>query len=136
MELGHLDVCVVGGGPAGSVTALRLAQLGHRVGIVERASFPRSHVGESLTSGVWTLFDVLGIRKSFLTEDYIQSDETLVRWDKLETERIVGVENSAGLMVNRGKFDMLLLKAAETAGTCRVPSLPQRRTTGGIPNSV
>jgi 2-polyprenyl-6-methoxyphenol hydroxylase-like FAD-dependent oxidoreductase len=65
MEQGHLDVCVVGGGPAGSVTALRLAQLGHRVGIVERASFPRSRVGESLTSGVWILFDVLGMRESF-----------------------------------------------------------------------
>jgi 2-polyprenyl-6-methoxyphenol hydroxylase-like FAD-dependent oxidoreductase len=116
MEQGHLDACVVGGGPAGAVAALRLAQLGHRVGLVERASFPRSHVGESLTSRVWTLLDVLGLRESFLKEDFLRSEEILVRWDNLETERLLAVENAAGLTVNRGKFDMLLLKAAETAG--------------------
>ncbi len=116
MEQAHLDACVVGGGPAGSVAALRLAQLGHRVGLVERAPFPRFHVGESLTSGVWIVFDVLGLRESFLKEDTLYSEETLVRWDRLETERLVEMDNTAGVLVNRGKFDMLLLRAAETAG--------------------
>ena len=35
------DVLVIGGGPAGSATALRLARSGHRVTLIDRAIFPR-----------------------------------------------------------------------------------------------
>lgn len=35
------DVLVIGGGPAGSATALRLARSGHRVTVIDRAAFPR-----------------------------------------------------------------------------------------------
>src|ERR1700681_230367 len=38
------DVCVIGGGPAGSTTAHRLASLGHEVCLIERHSFPRHHI--------------------------------------------------------------------------------------------
>ena len=35
----EVDVCVIGGGPAGSTIGRRLTQLGHRVCIVEKARF-------------------------------------------------------------------------------------------------
>lgn len=35
------DVLVIGAGPAGSATALRLARSGHRVTVIDRATFPR-----------------------------------------------------------------------------------------------
>jgi len=37
-----VDVAVVGGGPAGSATALRLAQMGFEVALFDRSVFPRS----------------------------------------------------------------------------------------------
>src|SRR5271156_5815670 len=37
----RVDVAVVGSGPAGSVTALVLARGGARVGLVDKAAFPR-----------------------------------------------------------------------------------------------
>jgi flavin-dependent dehydrogenase len=40
---------IVGGGPAGSVLGAYLAQAGTSVLIVEKAAFPRYHIGESLT---------------------------------------------------------------------------------------
>jgi geranylgeranyl reductase family protein len=41
MQMQRFDVLVVGGGPAGSTTAFRLAEAGARVLLVDRATFPR-----------------------------------------------------------------------------------------------
>jgi flavin-dependent dehydrogenase len=112
----QVDACVVGAGPAGSTTALRLAQLGHRVILIERARFPRPHVGESLTKGTPILFEMLGLRELWSKLDLVHAPETLVRWDKTEAERLPEADNSAALTVNRGEFDSLLLKSADVAG--------------------
>ena len=45
------DVVVIGGGPAGSTAASLLSQRGRRVLLLEKESFPRHHVGESLLPG-------------------------------------------------------------------------------------
>jgi flavin-dependent dehydrogenase len=37
----HFDVVIIGGGPAGSATAINLARLGHKVALTDRATFPR-----------------------------------------------------------------------------------------------
>ena len=42
------DVIVIGGGPAGSAAATMLARKGWQVTLLERAQFPRDHVGEYL----------------------------------------------------------------------------------------
>jgi len=56
MTLDTVPVVVVGGGPAGATTATILAQAGIEVRILERESFPRFHVGESLlTETYWIL---------------------------------------------------------------------------------
>ena len=44
------EVCVIGAGPAGSIFATRMAQLGHQVHLIERQRFPRAHLGESCFS--------------------------------------------------------------------------------------
>ncbi|MFZ0272621.1 MAG: tryptophan 7-halogenase [Acidobacteriaceae bacterium] len=114
MEQDHLEVCIVGGGPGGSAAALRLARLGHRVGVIEKARFPRFKVGESVGRGLWTLLDVLEVREHFVRQDFLYSEETLIRWDMAETERLAG--HAGSVLVNRASFDALLLRQAEHAG--------------------
>jgi len=56
------DVLVVGAGPAGSTTALRLARAGMSVVIAEKEAFPRRKVcGEFISGPTWTLLRALGV---------------------------------------------------------------------------
>jgi flavin-dependent dehydrogenase len=66
------DSVVVGGGPAGSVCAARLAAKGRSVALLERDQHPRFHLGESLlpnTVGVLEAIGVLdAVRERFLVK--------------------------------------------------------------------
>ena len=55
------DVIVAGAGPGGSASAIRLAEMGARVLVVEREIFPRFHIGESLLPAAELLVSALGI---------------------------------------------------------------------------
>jgi flavin-dependent dehydrogenase len=128
------EVCVIGGGPAGAALALRLARLGHEVCLVERHAFPRPHVGESLTPGVWPLLDALGVVEEVRRAGFLPALEALVRWEDATGRRVRGRPGQPGLLVDRGRFDALLLGAAASAGV-RVlqPAVAQRpqRMEGG-----
>lgn len=109
------EVCVLGGGPAGAVAAWKLARLGHSVLVVERAAFPRPHVGEALSPGIWPQLDLLGLTDRVRAAGFRPTSTAVVRWsDSLaETVRHSG---PPGLMVDRGRFDLLLLEHARQAG--------------------
>jgi flavin-dependent dehydrogenase len=106
------DVCVIGGGPAGSALAIRLAQLGRSVVVVEKVPFPRSHVGESLAGGVLPLIDVLGIRSQIETTRFLRAPKAIVLWAGQMRQR----DTHGGYQVDRGVFDAILLRAACAEG--------------------
>jgi class 3 adenylate cyclase/flavin-dependent dehydrogenase/tetratricopeptide (TPR) repeat protein len=107
-------VCVIGGGPAGAVFAIRLAALGHEVTLVERTAFPRRRLGEALTPGVRVLLETLG------TGDAIEAGGGLAvarirhLWDGAAQWREEA--QAAGCTVDRGRFDARLLDLARAAG--------------------
>jgi flavin-dependent dehydrogenase len=55
------DALIVGGGPAGASAAAVLAEQGHRVLVLERAKFPRYHVGESMIPFTFHPLERLGL---------------------------------------------------------------------------
>src|SRR3954452_12046394 len=61
----EFDVAVVGGGPAGSAAAGRLARSGCRVVLLERSRFDAPRVGESLAPSTNPLLTELGVWSRF-----------------------------------------------------------------------
>jgi flavin-dependent dehydrogenase len=128
------DVCVIGGGPAGAAVACRLARLGHGVTVVERHSFPRPHVGESVSPGVWPLLETLGARERIESAAFTKADVAHVRWGGPAERRAPQPGGGLALTVDRGRFDELLLAAARDAGATVVqPAVARqpRRAGGG-----
>lgn len=104
------DVCVIGGGPAGTTLALRLAQLGRRVVIAEKAVFPRPHIGEAVTAGALPLFEALGVKSAVESAGFLRSEWATVDWaGELRRYRPHG---GPGLLVDRSRLDALLLNTA------------------------
>jgi flavin-dependent dehydrogenase len=111
----NYDVCVVGGGPAGATAACRLAALGHAVALAEAARYPRPHVGVSLSPAVLPLLDAIGARAVVEAAGFVRSNRTVIWWS--EPAPVMRVDpGAAGLHVDRGWFDELLLRHAAAAG--------------------
>lgn len=55
------DVVVVGGGPAGGTASALLAEQGLDVLLLEKDTFPRFHIGESLMTETWWTLNRLGL---------------------------------------------------------------------------
>ncbi len=126
------DICVIGGGPAGAVAAWKLARLGHTVLVIERAAFPRPHVGEALSPGVWPQLDLLGLTEVICAAGFRPTRTAIVRWSG--PPETVEHGDPPGLMVDRGRFDHLLLDHAKKAGAQVLQpalALQPRRTDDG-----
>ena len=107
------DICIIGGGPAGCVLGARLAQFGLGVCLVERAEFPRRHLGESLSPGVLPLLASIGAGPAIEAAGYPRVRKVSVRW---EEEREREDPDGLGMLVDRGHFDRLLLEHARGCG--------------------
>ena len=107
-------VCIIGAGPAGSVFATRMAQLGHQVDLIERQRFPRAHLGESLSPGVMTLLRAADMHETIETAGFASVTGVWVKW--AGEPRLRDDAGEKGLLVDRGEFDCRLLQRARSFG--------------------
>jgi flavin-dependent dehydrogenase len=112
MTLRHYDVCVIGGGPAGAVTAFRLACLGYSVLIIHRISGQDVPVIESLSWGSWKLLEELGLRDVLEATGSRGWTRSTVWWRSSVAE----LSPEVSLLLRRQSFDERLLSAALRAG--------------------
>ena len=122
------DICVIGAGPAGCVFAARMAQLGHRVRLVEQERFPRLRLGESLTPGVQPLLKAAGLEGAIEASGARRVREVSIEW--ADGPRL---REDQGLLVDRGAFDLMLLERSRGFGVeVRQPArVLDRRRSGG-----
>jgi FADH2-dependent halogenase len=116
------DAIVVGGGPAGSSAAALLARAGRRVLVVERARFPRFHIGESLLPEVTPYLDQIGVRAAVEREGFPVKKGAFL---ESPTGSAVGyadfrdatrVAATTTWQVRRDRFDQILLDHAAACG--------------------
>ena len=116
------DAVVVGGGPTGATAALVLARAGLDVAVVERARFPRFHVGESLLPGNMPLLRELGLDEGLHRVPHILKRGVEFAWGHEEESQLFSfadgllVAEATTINVERAPFDAHLLAAARAAG--------------------
>ena len=146
------DAIVIGGGPAGAISATVLAQAGWNVAIIEQKTFPRRKVcGEFLSLTNWPVLERLGLNRDIqscagpeVTHMAVFSGHRNVR---AELPIAYGVPGNRGRAITRDVLDTYLLNRAKTFGaeilqpykvlsatrdadafTCEIQSLDTRET--------
>ncbi|MFJ6696949.1 NAD(P)/FAD-dependent oxidoreductase [Streptomyces sp. NPDC091272] len=113
------NVLVIGGGPAGSTAASLLSKAGMSVKLLERETFPRYHIGESIASSCRTIVDLVGALEEVDSRGYTVKNGVLLRWGKedwsIDWPKIFG-SDVRSWQVDRDDFDHVLLKNAVKQG--------------------
>jgi flavin-dependent dehydrogenase len=115
------DVLIVGGGPAGSTAAIRLAQSGHRVVLLEKSHHPRFHIGESLLPANLPLLERLGVAEEVRSigmekwgAEFVSSSDD--RRQEFEFARSWDKSLALAYQVRRSQFDEILIRRAAACG--------------------
>src|SRR5712692_2532220 len=118
-------VAIIGGGPAGSVTALCLNKLGIETVLFEKLKFPRYRIGESLLPGTISILSRLGVADKIHAANFPKKRAATFIWggDRPPWSFTFATPKTApwvfdhAYQVTRAEFDQILLDTARERGT-------------------
>jgi len=138
--MAELDVAIIGGGPGGSTTGVLLKKYnpGLKVGIFERETFPRDHIGESLLPPISALLTEMGVWDEIESAGFPIKLGATYTWGKSVEPWVFGFlpeedlpsemprpaaydgwRVATAFQVDRAPYDEILLRRAATLG-CEV----------------
>lgn len=118
----HHEVIVAGAGPAGSTAAALLAGQGHAVLLIEKETFPRYHIGESLMPYCWYTLERLGLAEAMDQTGFVQKHSvSFVTADGRQSRPFYFFQHrdhpsSTTWQVERADFDHMLFQRAVERG--------------------
>jgi len=105
------DVIVIGGGPSGSSAALRAAQLGARVLLLEKTSMPRPKL-----CGGWVSRYALSRLGFEIAPQIVETSFRSLELSDSASSVTLAPEQALGIFVDRASFDHFLLEQAQAGG--------------------
>src|SRR5258708_4180180 len=130
-----LDVLIVGGGPAGSACAIRLACGGARVALIEASDFSRFRIGESIEPSAGTLLRQLGTGADHQSWS-VPCSSVVAAWGSPSPVQQLSLFNPYGhsWRVDRLALDRALFTRAQAVGAigltnCRLASAERQDAT-------
>lgn len=112
------DVAIVGGGPGSSLLAADLRQHGASVLVIERQTFPRYHIGESLTGMVGEILRELGLAEEMDRRQFPPKSGVKVLGKDEKSEFFVPVLLPTW-QVRRDEFDEIMAAKALERGAVK-----------------
>jgi flavin-dependent dehydrogenase len=115
------DIAVIGGGPAGATVAALLAGRGRRVVLLEKATHPRFHIGESLLPHNLPILERLGVLDQVCAIGVHKPGAEFIAPDHPERQvflfsEALDPEPAYAFQVRRAQFDEILLRNAAAKG--------------------
>jgi flavin-dependent dehydrogenase len=117
------DVLVIGGGPGGTAAATFLAQKGRRVLLLEKARYPRFHIGESMLPKSLPIFRKLGVMDAVEkigvpkhAADFAHHDDKPGRFTTYFFKDALSPQDPYAFEVKRAELDEILFDNARTQG--------------------
>jgi flavin-dependent dehydrogenase len=114
------DVIVIGAGPAGAIASALLVQAGYRVIVLERQTFPRFSIGESLLPQCMAFIDEAGMTAAVKAGDFQFKNGAAFERDGVHTffnfEEKFTPGPGTTFQVQRAAFDKILADEAARFG--------------------
>ncbi|KAJ7592018.1 hypothetical protein C8J56DRAFT_1013503 [Mycena floridula] len=116
----HTQVLVIGGGPSGSYAASVLAREGIQVTVIEAASFPRYHIGESMLPSVRPFLRFIDAESKVAAHGFTVKPGAAVKFNQWKregyTDFVALNPQNGSWNVIRSEFDEILLRHAQESG--------------------
>lgn len=113
------DVCIIGGGPAGSAAAISCVRRNLSVLLIEGSAFPRKAPGETLHPGIEPLLAQLGVARAVNDAGFLRHEGIHVERGNNREYQPYGRDSHGswhGYQAWRATFDEILLRHAQQEG--------------------